>query len=291
MQHLTYELWFDTQAEEAAQFYTSVFPNSNIGAIVKYGQEGFEITNKPAGEVMTVNFELNGVKFQGLNGGPQHKFNPSISFFANCETEEETNQLWDKLVVGGTVLMALDKYDWSPRFGWLQDKFGISWQVMLAESTQKITSSLMFTGPQFGRAQEAINFFTSIFPDADTIQVVPGENGTVQYSLFRLLGQNLTAMDSGAAHNFNFNEAISITINCDTQDEIDFYWDKLTDGGEESQCGWLKDKFGISWLVNPIRLSEMLEDSDTQKTERVIKALMPMKKLDLSALEKAFNGH
>jgi predicted 3-demethylubiquinone-9 3-methyltransferase (glyoxalase superfamily) len=291
MQHLTYELWFDTQAEEAAQFYTSVFPNSNIGAIVKYGEEGFEITNKPAGEVMTVDFQLNGVKFQGLNGGPQYKFNPAVSFFANCETEKEINLLWEKLIAGGTILMALDKYDWSPRFGWLQDKFGISWQLILADAKQKITPSLMFTGPQFGRAQEAINFFTSIFPDAAIIQSVPGEKGTVQYSLFTLLGQHFTAMDSGAAHNFNFNEAISIIINCDTQDEVDFYWNKLTDGGEEVACGWLKDKFGISWQVNPIRLSEMLEDTDKQKTARVMKALLQMKKLDLPFLEKAFNGH
>jgi predicted 3-demethylubiquinone-9 3-methyltransferase (glyoxalase superfamily) len=290
MQHLTYELWFDTQAEEAATFYTSVFPNSSIGPITKYGSEGFEITGKPEGEVLTVDFQLNGVDFQALNGGPQFKFNPSFSFFANCATEEETNQLWDKLAVGGVVLMALGKYDWSQRFGWLQDKYGISWQINLADSDQKITASLLFTGEQFGRAEEAIHFFTSIFSNSGIIQVVPGEKGTVQYSLFSLAGQHFTAMDSALSHDFNFNEAISVIVNCDTQDEVDFFWSKLSDGGEEGQCGWLKDKFGISWQVSPAKLLTMMQDPDKQKTERVMKALLSMKKLDLKVLEAAFNG-
>jgi predicted 3-demethylubiquinone-9 3-methyltransferase (glyoxalase superfamily) len=291
MQHLTYEFWFDTQAEEAAKFYTAIFPNSSIGPITKYPKEGFEITGKPEGEVLTVDFQLNGVSFQALNAGPKFKLNPSISFFANCETEEETNQLWEKLAADGTVLMPLDKYDWSPRFGWLEDKYGVSWQIILASSDQKITASLLFTGKNFGRAREAINFYTSIFSNSAIIQVIPDEKEPVQYSLFSLLGQHLTAMDSGIAHNFNFNEALSIVVNCDTQEEVDYFWNKLiSDGGEESECGWLKDKFGVSWQVTPIKLSAMMLDPDQNKTARLMKALLQMKKLDLPELERAFTS-
>ena len=291
MQYLTYEIWFDTQAEEAAEFYTAVFPNSSIGPITKYGNEGFEITGKRDGEVLTVDFQLNGVSFQALNGGPKLKVNPSISFFANCETEKETNELWEKLAADGTILMPLDKYDWSPRFGWLQDKYGVSWQIILAPSDQKITASLLFTGKNFGRAREAISFYTSIFSNSAIIQIVPGDKETVQYSLFSLLGQHFTAMDSGVAHDFNFNEALSIIINCDTQEEVDYFWHKLiSDGGEESECGWLKDKFGVSWQVTPKKLLTMMQDPDKNKTDRLMKALLKMKKLDLPSLEKAFTS-
>ena len=160
MQKITPCLWFDSNAEEAAKFYTSIFKNSKIGKISRYGKEGYEIHGKPEGTVLTVEFELNGQTFTALNGGPA----------------------------------------------------------------------------------------------------------------------------------FKFNEAISLQVHCKSQNEVDYYWEKLSKGGDEKaqQCGWLKDKYGVSWQIVPIVLSEMLQDKNAEKSERVMKALLQMKKLDIKTLEQAY---
>lgn len=162
LQKLTTNLWFDTQAEDAAKFYVSVFKNSSIGKISYYGKEGFEIHGRPEGSVMVIEFDLEGSSFVGLNGGPH----------------------------------------------------------------------------------------------------------------------------------FKFNEAISFIINCETQDEIDYYWNKLAEGGDAKaqMCGWLKDKFGLSWQVVPVQLAEMMSDPDKAKAGRVMTAMLQMKKIDLPELEIAYDG-
>lgn len=153
-------LWFDDQAEEAARFYTSIFPDSEIGRITRYGKEGFEIHGKPEGSVLTVEFRLNQMRFVALNGGPQ----------------------------------------------------------------------------------------------------------------------------------FTFDEAISIMVQCDTQEEIDHYWDALTDGGEEGPCGWLKDRFGVSWQIVPTIVPKYLTEGDAAQAARVQQAIFQMKKLDIARLKEAFEG-
>ena len=160
-QRITNCLWYDNQAEAAAKLYTSVFKNSNIGHVSRYGKEGYEFHHQPEGSVSTVTFYLDGQEFLGLNAGPA----------------------------------------------------------------------------------------------------------------------------------FKFTEAISLMINCDGQEEIDYYWNKLTEGGEEGPCGWLKDKFGLSWQVVPVQLIEMLKDPDPVKTSRVTAAYLRMQKFDLKKLQQAFTGH
>lgn len=162
MTNISHCLWFDDKAEQAAKFYTSVFKDGKLGKISRYGNEGQEIHGQKAGTVMTVEFEIGGLKYVALNGGPH----------------------------------------------------------------------------------------------------------------------------------FKFNEAFSIMVNCDTQEEIDYYWEKLREGGgQEVQCGWLKDRFGVSWQVAPKILDEMLRDSDPRKSERVTKAFLQMKKFDIAALKKAYEGN
>jgi predicted 3-demethylubiquinone-9 3-methyltransferase (glyoxalase superfamily) len=162
MQKITPCLWFDDKAEEAAKFYASIFKNSKIGDVTRYGKEGYEIHGREAGTVMTVEFEIEGQKFVALNGGPI----------------------------------------------------------------------------------------------------------------------------------FKFNEAISFQVHCETQKEVDYYWEKLSEGGDElaQQCGWLKDKYGVSWQIVPIVLGEMLQDKDTKKSDRVMKALLQMRKLDIMTLRQAYEG-
>ena len=161
MQKITPFLWFDHQAEEAAKFYTSVFKNSKVGKILRYDEASAKAAGGPVGSVVTIEFEIEGQKFTALNGGPDFKFNESISF----------------------------------------------------------------------------------------------------------------------------------VVNCDTQKEVDYFWEKLTaDGGQESQCGWLKDKFGVSWQVTPTVLIEMLHDKDAKKSERVMNAMMQMQKIDIEKLQAAYAG-
>lgn len=294
IQKITPHLWFDDQAEEAANDYVSIFKNSTIGSVTHYGEEVAEVSGKPKGTVMTLSFQIEGQEFVALNGGPQFKFTPAISFFVNCETEEEIDQVWGKLIEGGEILMPLQKYPFSEKFGWLNDKFGVSWQLNLASSPQKIDPCLLFVGEQHGKAEEAMNFYIPLFENSsieriDRYGAGEGEpEGTVKRAIFSLDGQEFMAMDSNREHLFTFTEATSFLVNCETQEEVDEFWEKLTEGGEEGPCGWLKDKYGVSWQIVPTVLNELLNDPDPEKSERVMKAMLQMGKLDIEGLKRAY---
>lgn len=271
-------LWFDGNAKAAADFYCSIFNHSKI-------------INDTS---MVVRFEIEGKLIMGLNGGPMFKINPSISFFVACENDEEIEQLYSKLTDGGSIMMALDKYPWSEKYAWVMDKFGMTWQLMLTgypKEMPKITTSFLFVGKQYGKAQEAIKQYTSIFPNSKINELqlygaeVPQQKGDLMFGHFTLNNQIFAAMDGPGEHQFQFNEGVSLVVECDTQDEIDTYWNLLTEGGEESQCGWLKDRFGVSWQIIPTVLSELM--SDQEKAPRVIQAFMQMKKFDIETLLKA----
>ena len=270
-------LWFDGNAKDAAEFYCSIFEGSRINQ------------DTP----MVVTWELAGQKFMGLNGGPRFQINPSISFFINCDSAEEADAKWAKLVEGGRVLMPLDTYEWSPRYGWLQDRFGVSWQVYLGKPgdvSQKICPSLMFTR-QAGRAEEAVRYYTSVFDNSSIAGILkygPGEDekeGYVKHAQFTLNGKVFMAMDSSAEHGFAFNEGVSFVVDCANQGEIDKYWNTLTEGGKESMCGWLEDRFGVSWQIVPAVLGQLM--SDPRKAPRVMSAFLKMKKFNIEELVNA----
>ncbi len=242
---------------------------------------------------MVVNFELNGKKMMGLNGGPMFKINPSISFFIECRSTEETNEIWERLFEGGKALMSIDKYPWSERYGWVQDKFGLTWQITLsgdAIDNLKITPSFLFTGQQFGKAEAAIDFYTSVFDHSVKDLLVHYEPeseypGKILFSRFTINQYPIIAMDGPGAHDYTFNEAVSFVVDCETQEQIDYYWNKLTEGGKESRCGWLKDKFGVSWQIVPAILGKLM--SDRERAPRVMQAFMQMKKFDIQKLIEA----
>ncbi len=303
MQKINPFLWFDTRAEEAANYYVSVFSSisgknsgskdSVIDVVSRYGEAG----PGKKGSVMIVTFHLLGQEFIALNGGPvkDFTFNASLSFFINCDSLDEINTLWTKLSDGGKVLMEFKKYPFSEKYGWLQDKFGISWQLNLSPGSQKIALLLMFVRELNGKAQEAINYYTSIFRNSGVTRVArfgPGEGGTegaIKHSVFTLNGQNFMAMDGGKDHAFNFTPAISLFVNCDTQEEVNDLWEKLSDGGEKSQCGWLKDKYGISWQIVPTILGKLMSDPDTKKSQSVMKAMLKMTKIEIADLQYAYD--
>jgi len=284
-------LWFDDQAEEAAGLYTSLFKNSGIINISRYGKEGFEVHGKKEGTALTVEFSLNGQLFNGLNGGPQFKFNPSVSFYVVCDSEEEVDFLWEKLSENGSVMMPLDQYPWSKKFGWVNDRYGLSWQISLdkLDGTQnKISPSFLFMGSDHPLAEQAVHFYTSVFPISGIDHILKygsdeGEvEGSVKHAQFTLQNQTFMLMGNSMEHQFDFNEAISFQVFCDTQDEIDFFWDKLSEGGSEGRCGWLKDKYGVSWQVVPSNLGELM--GNPEKSGKVMEAFLKMEKFDLKTL-------
>jgi predicted 3-demethylubiquinone-9 3-methyltransferase (glyoxalase superfamily) len=210
------------------------------------------------------------------------------------ETEEELDLAWNKLIEGGSVLMPLGNYDWSRKYGWVQDRFGVNWQLSFGKMQdvgQQFTPTLMFTGEQQGNAGKAVQFYTSVFDNSSVVGILhygkddEDEEGTIKHAQFILDGTVFMAMDSSMSHDFKFNEAISFVVNCNTQQEIDYYWSKLSEGGSEGQCGWLKDQFGVSWQVVPAILGELMNTPG--KSERVMQAFMKMKKFDIEALQNA----
>jgi predicted 3-demethylubiquinone-9 3-methyltransferase (glyoxalase superfamily) len=271
-------LWFDNQAKAAAEYYCSIFNNSKI------------VTESS----VAIQFEIEGKRVMGLNGGPMFKINPSISLFVTCETVEEIDRIWYWLSEGGSAMIPIDKYPWSERYGWVTDKFGMTWQLMLGELSregQKIVPSLLFVGDLFGKGAQAIRDYTSIFENSKIHHLElyqEGEEqpvGTLKFGSFSLGNSKFAAMDGPGTHEFQFNEGVSLVVECDTQDEIDYFWDKLTDGGHEVQCGWLQDKYGVSWQIIPAILGSLM--SDPEKGERVMQALLKMIKLDIAALTNA----
>lgn len=293
MEKITPHLWFDNNAEEAAKFYTSIFKDSKLKNVTT-------LHNTPSGTVEIFTVEVLGQEFTLISAGPLFKFNPSVSFLVACSTKEEVDGLWKKLSEGGTALMDLGEYPFSEKYGWMQDKYGLSWQIMFMgdhKIKHRIIPTLMFVGKQYGKAEEAINFYSSVFGNARVGDILryskgeePDKDGTVKHASFMLEDQDFAAMDSAREHNFAFNEAISFMVHCNTQKEIDYYWEKLSAYPEAEQCGWLKDKYGLSWQIVPNIMDEMLKVNDEKKIARVTEAFLQMKKLDIAKLKEAYDS-
>jgi len=289
-------LWFDDQAEAAAAFYVSAFPDAHLGAVARY-PSGPNPSRRPPGSVMTVAFTVAGQRFTALDGGPAFTLNPSISFFVYVPSAQEVERLYHALHEGGQALMPLDTYPWSERYGWVMDRFGVSWQLIAAPAVERpsVAPCLMYTGAQHGRAREAIETYRRAFPAASVEHLEPyaageGPEETLKHASFTLAGQSMVAMDSHLDHGFGFNEGISLQVMCADQDEVDHYWSALSDGGEEGPCGWLKDRFGVSWQVVPAAMDEWLTHPDAAARERAFAAMLEMRKLDVAALRRALAG-
>jgi len=295
-------LWFDREAIEAAQFYVSLFPNSAVTSV-------YTMRNVPApgGDSDIVSFHLAGRPFMSISAGPVFRFNPSISFLVRFNAHSDQHAAtklkaaWASLATSGKVLMELAEYDFSKLYGWVEDKYGLSWQLMLVESEARaslaIDPALLFVGPVYGKAEEATNYYIAHFPESKRTGLARygaglglEREGTMMFSDITLCGQDFVAMDSGYEHAFAFNEAVSLLIPCETQAEIDYHWSRLSAVPEAEMCGWLKDAYGVSWQVWPVWLGEVLATGKPEQVERVIKSLLKMKKFDLAVLEQAFAG-
>lgn len=282
-------LWFNGNGEEAVQFYTSLFKNSRVGKKAYCTKSVAEVSGNKEGSVLTVEFEIEGLSILALNGGPDFKHTPAFSFFVWCENEQEITKLWNSLSEGGTVRMGLDKYPWSERYGWTADKYGVEWQLMLSPTKErKIAPAFLFVDQLFGKGQEAVDRYLSIFPNSKIKTMHKDENTkTIAHCVFELDGQEFALMEGPGQHGYGFSMAFSLIVRCANQKEIDTYWDKLlAGGGQPSQCGWLTDKYGVAWQITPTKMAEMA--ADRKKSEQVMKAMLKMRKLDLPTLEKAY---
>ncbi|MGC2048608.1 MAG: VOC family protein [Gallionella sp.] len=300
MKKITPHLWFDEEAKEAAEFYVSAFGGDSAVTSATI------IRDTPSGDVELVAFRLLGYEFMFISAGPLFRINPSISFMVNFDPSQRADAkpaldaLWGRLADGGSALMPLDKYPFSERYGWIQDKYGVSWQVMLTnpagEFRPNIVPSLLFTRDACGKAENAMKFYISVFENSKEGIIArygpgqaPDKEGTVMFEDYMLLGQWFASMDSAHKHDFSFNEAVSLIVHCDTQAEIDYFWEKLSAVPQAEQCGWLKDKYGVSWQVIPSQMGELMGGS-AERRARVTQAFLKMKKFDIAALERAYDG-
>jgi predicted 3-demethylubiquinone-9 3-methyltransferase (glyoxalase superfamily) len=249
-----------------------------------------------------------------MSAGLLFKFNPSVSFIVNfdplrfgsspsreADARAKLDETWGKLSEGGTALMPIGEYPFSKRYGWIQDRYGLSWQLILTDPKgdprPPIVPSMLFVGKSCGKAEEAINFYLSVFESSRKGTLLrhgagrePDREGTILFADFMIENQWFAAMDSAHAHDFAFNEAISFMVHCRDQMEIDAYWKKLSAVPEAEQCGWLKDRYGVSWQVTPAAMHEMLQNGSKAQVARVTQALLQMKKFDLAVLQSAYEG-
>lgn len=293
MQKITPFLWFEKNLKEVTDFYVSVFPNSKV-------KSNGELENTPSGTAQMASLEIFGVNFSLMSAGPYLPFNPTVSFIISCDSEEELNDLWNKLSATGKILMLLDSYPFADKYGWTEDKYGVSWQIMLSsamKAPQKVTPTLMFAGDACGRAEDAVNFYTEVFHNSKINYINKYEaddkietNAKIKHAGFMIENFHMALMDSGKNSPLTFEQGISFIINCDSQEEIDYYWEKLTAGGKEIECGWLKDKFGFPWQVAPSIMGEMMSKGTKEQIGRATQAFLKMKKFDIKALQDAFDG-
>lgn len=302
MKKITPHLWYDTEAKEAAELYCSLFPNSRITNV-----NTIHDVPSPSGDSDIVSFELNGQPFMAISAGPVFKFNPSVSFMVNFDPSTDKNaregldMIWEKLLPGGTIHMPLDKYPFSEHYGWIQDKYGLSWQLILSnpagEERPFIVPMLLFVKDNCGKTEAANQFYQSVFGNSKQGTIVrygkgqePEKEGNIMFSDFMINGQWFAAMESAREHNFSFNEAVSFLIPCDDQEEIDYFWSKLSADPQAEQCGWCKDQYGLSWQVSPSAMSEMMQSGTREQIDRVTQAFLKMKKFDIAELKNAYNG-
>ncbi len=279
MQKLNVNLWMQGTGDEAGEFYAQALPGGSMEVESRYPTEGLLEFQKPlAGKALTVTVRVRDQRFTLINAGPDFTPNPSISLMLNFDpldyggsidaARAELDQTWEKLSPGGQVLMELGEYPYSSRYGWVQDKYNVSWQLILTDQEGDprpfMMPSLLFGGAAQNRAAEAIEYYKQVFAAREGMLVTypeptgPARTDSVMFADFALGDDWVTAMDSGVPQDFTFSPGVSLEWPCEGQVELDRVWDALSAVPEAEQCGWLTDKFGVSWQIVPSNLAELM---------------------------------
>jgi len=295
MQKIVPSLWFDHVAAEAANFYAEVLPGATVTDTQYYPTEGLlDFQQEFAGKELTVEFEVQGYRFVAINAGPEFRVNPSVSFMLNFDpsrderAREHLDEVWAALSDGGSELMPLGEYEFSPHYGWIQDRYGVSWQLILTDAAGEprpfVIPNLLFGGSAQNRAGEAMEYYTSVFEGARTGDVWrypdavgPAPAGGIMFGELNLFGQWFALMDSAVEQDFTFNPGVSLMLQCEDQEQLDRYWHELSAVPEAEQCGWLVDRFGLSWQVVPATMRELMQAPGS------FEKLMAMKEIEISA--------
>jgi predicted 3-demethylubiquinone-9 3-methyltransferase (glyoxalase superfamily) len=283
-------LWFDNEVEEAVERYVKLFDKSKILNTIN-------LTGTPSGDVLIIDFQLANLTFSAMNAGPNYQLNSSISLMVSCNTVDEVDRLYHALAKEGDIHIPLDTYEFSSRYAWIADKYGLNWQLMYVEGKEEkhtINPSLLFSMDMCGKAEEAMKYYMSVFKDSSKGYVshykvgeASDRRAKTNYAQLNLFGQQLILMDHRSGGNATFNEAFSLVILCDDQKEIDRYWKKLSFVPEAEACGWAKDQFGLSWQITPVVLNELLINSTKEEALFVTEAFLKMKKMDINVLRNS----
>jgi predicted 3-demethylubiquinone-9 3-methyltransferase (glyoxalase superfamily) len=291
MQTIVPHIWINRVADDATDFYLSALPDTTVVDRWTYPTEGLlDFQQEFAGQPLTVEFDIAGYRLAMINAGDEFTPTPAISFFLNFDPSQrddargDLDRTWARLTEGGQILMELGEYPFSPHYGWVADRYGVNWQLMLTDPEGDprpfVVPNLMFCGPAQNKAHEAVDFYASVFPEASVGTRVhydeatgPVTTDSVVFSEFQIRGEWLTAMDSAVEQPFTFTPGISLLFNARGQEEIDRLWSALSANPEFEQCGWLQDRYGVSWQIAPDNLNQLLERPGAYQK------LMDMKKI------------
>jgi predicted 3-demethylubiquinone-9 3-methyltransferase (glyoxalase superfamily) len=276
-------LWCTNSIREQASYYQIVF--------------NCEVEHKSE---LVIYLNLYKQRIMLLGGNPGAKFSAANSMLVIYESEAELNAVWSKLSADGLVIMPLESYPFADKYGWIRDKFGMCWQLYFKAgytSDQLVVPTLTFGGSNNGKARMAMEFYSSIFPDSKIEGVLTYEQGGeddipthIQHAEYTLDGFRFGIMDSSHNVDFEFSDAVSFVVMTKNQEETDRYWEALlSDGGTPSKCSWLKDRYGLSWQIVPVRLTELLNDAAApEKSQAAFKAMLSMSKIDIKLIEDAY---
>ena len=290
MSRLIPHLWYQDSLKEVFALYSSVFAetqqlyHSHLGGT-------------PSGTVEMAAWLLEGLEIRVLSAQAPFHLTPSFSFLVACSTAEEVDEKYRQLSFGGTILMPLGSYSFSPRYAWVVDRYGLSWQLMDfsgREVTQRLILTLMYTSQVAGHCEEALRHYCQLARTSSIGEIdrygsgfEPNLPNHIRHASFQLENLVLAAMDSSAGHDFSFSEAASLVVQVSSQDELDHWWLALSADPEAERCGWLKDRFGVSWQIVPQQLEALMSSPDEAVRNRVRDAFLAMKKLNIATLEQA----
>ncbi|WP_293950793.1 VOC family protein [uncultured Corynebacterium sp.] len=297
MQRIIPNIWCSGNADEVAAFYEYAFESVPGGIVIRsveqYPQEGLlDLQEDLAGETLSITLEISGFRIVLINSGDEIRPTPALNFMLNfdplmgSDMDKVQSLVWDRLKEDGRVLMELGEYPFSQSYGWVEDRFGVGWQLISTDpegaARPFVLPSLMFGGAAQNKAAAAQEQWVEAFPDSSVgarayypEPTGPAEEGALMFSEFQLAGQWFTAMDSGVEQQESFTPGVSLMFEADGQEELDRVWEALSAVPEAEQCGWLVDQFGVSWQIVPSILGELLTHPGA------FEKLMNMKKIEM----------
>lgn len=274
MQRIVPNVWCQGNAVEVGEFYSSVLPQTSATTTMNYPTEGLlEFQRDFAGQALVVDVTVSGYQIRLINAGNEFRPTPAISFILNMdplmfdggedEARARIQDIWEAFADGGQVRMELGEYPHSKLYGWVEDRFGVNWQLMLSDPASgrrpAVIPQFLFTGP-IAQAQQAIDLYTGLLADSSVGMAMPhqDEAAGIMFAEFTLAGQWFSAMDGGTDHDFTFSPGLSLEVSCADQEEIDRLWEVLSSVPEAEQCGWVVDRFGVSWQIVPENMGELM---------------------------------